>query len=323
MLYALLTTHQEVVEMKTPTKRISTEAYQALREALPVIVWYKRTYSRYLRTALRAHPEVIRDLDFSMTKREVADELIDRLIDEEDKYQEATLRLMMEIANMTAFPELEGLEDRDIHVPRAEHAVAELRRHTEAHEALIFEQERQSAEREARRQQEELRRRFSDELGELKQRYMKMSVDTAAGPQQRGRDFERFLFDLFDLFDLEPRFSYSLEREQVDGAFHFHTDDYTLEAKWTSTAIERSILDIFKTRVGDKGKNALGLFVSVNGFSKGAIDQYSRGTPFITMDGADLYAVLDQRVSLDDLLGRKRRHANETGECFYPAHRMF
>jgi hypothetical protein len=37
------------------------------------------------------------------------------------------------------------------------------------------------------------------------------------------------------------------------------------------------------------------------------------------MDGTDLYLALDQRVRLDDLLKSKKRHANETGDCYLPA----
>lgn len=40
------------------------------------------------------------------------------------------------------------------------------------------------------------------------------------------------------------------------------------------------------------------------------------------MDGADLLCVLDQRVRLDNLLRRKKRHANETGQCFFPVKAM-
>jgi hypothetical protein len=36
------------------------------------------------------------------------------------------------------------------------------------------------------------------------------------------------------------------------------------------------------------------------------------------MDGSDLYLTLDQRVRLDDLIKAKKRHANETGDCFLP-----
>jgi hypothetical protein len=51
-------------------------------------------------------------------------------------------------------------------------------------------------------------------------------------------------------------------------------------------------------------------------------EDYGRSTPFFAMDGADLLCVLEQRVRLDDLLRRKKRHANETGSCFFPAQEM-
>lgn len=36
----------------------------------------------------------------------------------------------------------------------------------------------------------------------------------------------------------------------------------------------------------------------------------------LLMDGADLMAVLDNRIPLPDMLLRKRRHAAQTGEIF-------
>jgi hypothetical protein len=78
----------------------------------------------------------------------------------------------------------------------------------------------------------------------------------------------------------------------------------------------------FASKVRFKGKNALGLFVSVNGFTAGVFDLYGHSTPFLAMDGADLLCVLEQRVRLDDLLRRRKRFANEPGHCFFPAQRM-
>ncbi len=67
---------------------------------------------------------------------------------------------------------------------------------------------------------------------------------------------------------------------------------------------------------------ALGLFVSVNSFSQDALDEYKTATPFITLDGADFFMILEERVRLDDLLRRKKRYANETGDCHFPATKM-
>jgi len=71
-----------------------------------------------------------------------------------------------------------------------------------------------------------------------------------------------------------------------------------------------------------KGKNTLGIFISVSGFSRGAIDAYREKTPFIAIDGDDIFLVLDLRVQLDELLKRKKRHASDTGSCSFPARRM-
>ena len=66
----------------------------------------------------------------------------------------------------------------------------------------------------------------------------------------------------------------------------------------------------------------MGLFISISGFTSGALDAYRERTPLITMDGDDLFFVLDQRVRLDDLLKRKKRHASDTGSCHFPARGM-
>ncbi len=64
-------------------KRISVDAYQALRDALPAVVWRLQAFESLLRTALRGHPELIAGLDFKQPKRITADHLLDRLIADE------------------------------------------------------------------------------------------------------------------------------------------------------------------------------------------------------------------------------------------------
>jgi len=301
-------------------KRISTDAYQALREALAVIVWNKRPFESYLKTALRESPELLAGLPFLEPKRVVADELVDRLVEKEQRYQQVTLTLMVEVAGMTSFPNIEMIkdpEDRELRLNEAKLAVQRLRELTKAYAGLMSEQERVEANQEARHAQSEAQRRFADEVRALLDRFT--TLHAATDRQQRGTDFERLLTDLFALFDMEPRLSYSLEREQIDGSLSFDTDDYIVEARWRDDAVDRGDADIFATKVRRKGKNAVGLFISVMGFTKPALDQYREATPFIVIDGADLYLVLDQRVRLDDLLKSKKRHANETGNCYLPA----
>ncbi len=298
-------------------KRISTQAYQPLRNALPVITWNKRPFETLLRTALRDNPELLVGLNFSDMKRIVADELVDRLIQKEDRYQAITLQLMLEVGSMTRFPNLEQIkepEDRALRLQEATDAVAHLRLMTAEYASEQDDETRQEAARKARAAQTEALRRFNDDLGALKQRFLALQTETDT--HARGYAFESLLADLFLLFDLEPRLAYKLDLEQIDGSFSFDTDDYIVEARWRAEGASREHGDIFHTKVGTKGKNAMGLFVSVNGFKNTFLERFKEGTSFITMDGGDLYAVLDGRMRLDELLRIKKRHANETGSCY-------
>jgi hypothetical protein len=304
-------------------RKISTSAYQALREALPVITWHKRPFETFLRTALRESPELLAGLNFQEPKRVVADQLVDRLVATESKHQDVTLELMLEIAGMTSFPNLEQLkdvDDRELRLAEARAAITRLQTLTTEFSDQVAEREKSEARRQADRLEAEATRRFSDEIESLRVEFMTLQAST--GVHARGYAFEKLLAKLFRLFDMEPRLAYSLEREQIDGALTFDTDDYVVEARWRKELVDRGDTDIFTAKVRRKGKNAVGLFVSVNGFSQPAIDQYSEGTTFLTLDGSDLFLVLDQRLRLDDVLKAKRRHANETGSCHLPAQGM-
>lgn len=304
------------------TKRISTEAYQALRDALAVVTWYKRPFQALVAMSLRDCPELVAGLNFSDTKRNVADELVQRLVSQEGQYQDVTIQFMLEVAAMSRFPDIEQLQepDRATRLADARAAVARLRDLTDQFSGRLAEREKLHAVREANRAQAEALRKFEDEVAALKDRFLKLQ--SASDARQRGYDLESLLADLFRLFDMEPRLAYRTETEQIDGSLSFDTDDYILEAKWITGPVSREVTDAFAAKVRRKGKNALGLLVAVNGLSSAALSTYRESTPFITMDGGDVYLVLDGRVRLDDLLRAKRRHANETGSCRFPASEM-
>jgi hypothetical protein len=118
---------------------------------------------------------------------------------------------------------------------------------------------------------------------------------------------------------MEPRLSYNLPHEQIDGSLSFDTDDYIVEARWRKEPAEPKDLGYFKTKVESKGRNALGIFISVCGFTTGALAAYSTASPFVVFTGDDLFMVLDGRIGLRELLRAKKRHVNETGNCYLPA----
>lgn len=301
-------------------KKISAAAYQALRDAIPAIVWNKRPFETFLRTVLREHGELLNGLNFTDTKRAVADALVDRLMVNENRYRDVTLLLMREITTMKRFPNLEHIkdpEDRKLRIAEAEEAVGLLSYIIKDYEADLAEAETHRAATQAYAAQMEALRRFNEDLDALKARFFDLQAQSDV--HERGRAFERLLCDLFLLYDLEPRLAYSTSLEQIDGSFTFDTDDYIVEARWRANPADRSDGDVFAAKVRRKGKNAVGLFISLNGFTRPFMEAFEESTPFIVMDGADLYMVLDNRVRLDDLTRAKKRHANETGSCYLPA----
>jgi hypothetical protein len=297
-------------------KSLPAEAYDALADALAKIFWHKNAFERYIQLTLRDHPELMAGLPFNEAKRLVANELVDRLARRETKYQDFSLSLMREVAAMQDFPNVASVRDRPELLSAAQDAVARLGRISRPlvadHEAA----EKMRQEAQQRQAKAQLVQQEALQLAELRQDFL--GLGAAASPQQRGRDFERFLDRLFVMYDLEPRTGYNVDADQIDGAFSFDSDDYIIEAKWLAKPVERHFADSFAKKVERSGKNGLGLFISASGFSSGFIQTFSRGTPFITIDGIDLITVLDGRFRLDDLLRAKKRHANETGSCFLP-----
>ncbi|GAA0662435.1 hypothetical protein GCM10009601_60660 [Streptomyces thermospinosisporus] len=303
------------------SKAINPSAYNALADALWLIYWNKDPFELYVRGMLQEHSELLAQLNFQATKREVSGHLVKLLRANEARYLDVTVALMLDIAAMDRFPNLERQVDGADKVASAKAAVAELKRWTAKQREVIEEHEAHAATIAESAKQAQDGRAFAQAHEELRQRFIVMH--SATDKHQRGRDFEGFINELFGLYDLEPRASYSLEYEQIDGAFSFDTDHYVLEAKWWKEAIGRRELDVFKSNIERKAKNTLGLYVSVNGFTSDALAVYSFSTPFVTMDGGDFMAVLDQRIRLDELMRRKKRHASETGHCFLPVSEVF
>jgi hypothetical protein len=83
------------------------------------------------------------------------------------------------------------------------------------------------------------------------------------------------------------------------GAFSLDGTDYLFEAKWQQDASNASELDAFAAKVRRKLENTLGVFLSINGFSQdGVVADSAGGAVVILADGADLMAVLEERLIL-------------------------
>ena len=303
-------------------QRLSEPAWQALAEALRTYYWYKDEFQTLVRANFADAPDALAAVNFTGTKRTATGELIRVIRLNERKYQAVVIDALVSLSKFDPeFPHLVRLEDGAVRVAEAKAAYHAVRSVVDEYSELAAARESARREAEEARVKQDARRLQASRLNELKIQFLQMN-GSSADPQARGYEFEKFLNALFELWDLSPRAAYSLQHEQIDGAFTFRTDDYILEARWQADPLQPKDLNDFRAKVDGKARNTLGLCISISGYTEGAITQHSRSqTPLVLMDGTDLMPILEGRIELKEVLERKRRHAAETGIPMYRVYR--
>jgi len=302
-------------------KRIAPAALQALKEALTHVYWYKSDLRSFLTQCL-SDSTVLSHLNWGDYKRNIVAQLIDSLSRKEDIYQRELLRLMTEVARVTDYSHLQRLEDGKEKVAAAKLSVEALKKQIRGLDEFLEEEQ----EVEVRRQEAHERRMKADAVQLALKKLTSDYYDflKSNDPQGRGYRLEHMLRTLFDLFDLDPKASFRVIGEQIDGAFSFEGTDYLLEARWQKEPVRASDLDSLVGKLSRKLDNTLGLYLAVNGYSEDAVRAHSSGRRLIIlMDGSDLMAVLEGRIDLVQLLLRKRRAASQTGNIYLRIHEIF
>lgn len=106
------------------------------------------------------------------------------------------------------------VDDAEAKTAAAREAVARLKAVVQPYEKALAEQEGARANIAAARTEQAERRATARRLAELKDRYMEiLQMD----PQRRGFALEPFLRQLFEVFHLDPKASFRVTGEQIDG----------------------------------------------------------------------------------------------------------
>lgn len=301
-------------------KKIAPAAIQALKEALTHVYWYKSDLRSFLTQSL-LEPSLLSRLDWGAYKRTIVGQLVDFLTRNEDVYQRQLLRLMTDVGRISDFSHLKRLDDGEQKAEAASGAVKALQKQIAGLDQFLKEEQ----EIEARRQRAYEVRLAKDAVQEAVEELSRDYLDllTSEDPQGRGYRLEKILQSLFDIFDLDPKASFKVVGEQIDGAFTFDNTDYLLEAKWQKEPVRIDGLDSLAGKLTRKLDNTLGLYISINGYSEDGVRAHSSGRRLILlMDGSDLMAVLEGRIDLVQLLLRKRRAAAQTGNIYLRVHEI-
>lgn len=301
-------------------KKIAPAALQAVKEALTHVYWFKSELRSFLSHTL-SDPSILGRLNWEDYKRNIVATLVDFLGKNEEVYQRDIIRLMDEVARVSDFSHLRKLDDGEEKEKNAKNAVAALKKQ------LAGNQQIREEEKKADKKREEAHKRLlqvnavQKKLKEINSEFIVLL--TEENTQKRGYRLEKVLKELFELFDLDPKASFRIAGEQIDGAFTFEGTDYLLEAKWQKAPVDAKELDSLAGKLSRKLENTLGLFLSINGYSEDAVKAHSSGRRLlILMDGSDLMAVIEGRIDLVQLLLRKRRKAAETGNIYLRIHEI-
>ena len=301
-------------------QRISANAISALKDALTAAFWFKRDLYGYAKAAVGGEPLFLAGIEWTSPdqyKRDSVNLFVDRLVRAQDEHQDLLLALLVDVAAMEDFPQLQRVDDPEPKIAAARAAVARLRAVVQPYEQALMERQATRERFEVSRTAAKERRATTERLLELKARYLEMMALQA---QARGFALEKLLHDTFEAFDLDPKASFRVAGEQIDGGLTFGGEYFLLEAKWQQQPTARDDLDVFSAKVRRRGENTLGLVIAINGFEPSAVEIHSGNrSPIVLMDGGDLYAVLDERIDLNDLLRRKRRETSMTGRVLLTA----
>lgn len=136
-------------------------------------------------------------------------------------------------------------------------------------------------------------------------------------PQARGYQFERYLNRLFKDCLLEPRESFRIKGEQIDGSFVLKNAIYLLEAKWTNRKTEKSDLVVFNEKVSSKSGFTRGLFISFAGYSSDALETFCNGREvnIVLMTVQELAVALTSKMDISEVIWKKVRALAEEGNC--------
>ena len=156
----------------------------------------------------------------------------------------------------------------------------------------------------------------------LKDRFEGLMSESNA--QSRGYLLEAFLNDLFEFEGLDPRRSFRLVGEQIDGSFAWRQRTCLVEAKWVSSPVAGADFGAFNYKIEGKTVDTRGLYISINGYSPEAIKgMNAKGAlKFVCIDGAHIMRALVSDDGLGPILERVWRHADETGEAYLPVNSL-
>lgn len=136
--------------------------------------------------------------------------------------------------------------------------------------------------------------------------------------QQRGYLLQEILAELFKLNKIQIHNSFTRNggAEQIDGAFYLEGWHYLVECRWRKKLADIRELDGLKGQIDRSGRQTMGLFISINGWSENvpSLLKQNPDKSIILIDGQDLRAILEYPLDLKRFILTKASALNLKGD---------
>jgi hypothetical protein len=158
------------------------------------------------------------------------------------------------------------------------------------------------------------RETYESKLSELRVRFGEAHE---LKPQERGYVLESIFTDLMRISGIPVEESFRIVGEQIDGAIKYDGHYYLIELKWAHEKVEPKEIGHFFFKIEGK-LQARGLFLSMSGYTEGAIATLPRGKDLkmILLDGLHLANVIYGMYRFPELLEHAIRQASLKGEIY-------
>ncbi len=303
---------------------IGVDGHRLVVEILSTLVHIKTTMAELILKPAGVPLEAYKDLFHkkdettgrTLSKRKIAPLILERIQATENGY--SALRSIIEIAsrwNSFHLAENEFTARGTVQKAREFMGVLET---MEAREADEQERIRNESIARMKIEQAETFRKQSELL-----LLMFEELNRSDEPQKRGFLLQDLLNRLFDLHEIPVRKSFQRNdgAEQIDGGFSLEGWHYIVECRWRQKLADIRELDGFNGQVVRSGKQGMGLFLSINGWSE-HVPQMLKQNPnksVILMDGYDLRCVLSGQIDLKKFLLAKAFNLTMHTEPYYGA----
>lgn len=247
--------------------------------------------------------------------------LLDRLFDDlpnTRKGKQLIVVMARHLIEQNSFPDLANWEDSPKKIREAEQAVGRLRAHQQEQEAGFRDQEEREAAQAKHREYQAQLAQSQSTLQKLSERFDTLS--RSLGTQKAGYAFQDWFYDLADFFEVRNKRPYMASGRQIDGSVTVSGTTYLVELKFTSRPSESPDIDTLRNKVTSKADNTMGIFLSISGYTSGAIKTASgRRTPLLLFDHGHVLMMLRTEMTLAEVIDRVRRHASQTAEAYLKA----